>query len=273
MDWKVTTEPTVEPVTLYEMRQQMRIDSGTEIQLDFGGVAVDEGGGIVSLPATAHGLSQSGGTRIVVSGTENYEGVHVTTDDTTADKIAFVGTYAAETMGTVEFVHTGGDNELILSLIKAARQYCELFSTRAFITQTITGRLNRFVEPPFHFRNIIILPIADLQTVSSVKYIDLAGVQKTLDTSVYDVDITSRPGRIALAYGESWPSVRGDHHAVEIIFVAGYGDAATDVPDHIIAAIKLLAAHLYENREATSGFSVNEMPFSVKSLLSIDKVF
>lgn len=266
MDWKVTTEPTVEPVTLHEMREHSRIDSGTEIQLDFGGVAVDEGGGVSSLPAATHGLSQSGGTRIVVSGTDNYDGVHVTTSDTTAEKIAFTATYVAETFGTTEFVHTGGDNELILSMIKAARQYCEMYSRRAYITQTITGKLNRFSKR-------IILPMPDLQTVSSVKYIDISGAQQTLDPSVYDVDTTSTPGLITLAYGQSWPSLRGEHHAVEIIFVTGYGDAATEVPSRIIAAIKLMAAHLYENREATSGFNVNEIPLGVKSLLSTDRVF
>ncbi|KKK75959.1 hypothetical protein LCGC14_2868480, partial [marine sediment metagenome] len=98
-------------------------------------------------------------------------------------------------------------------------------------------------------------------------------VQQTLDASVYDVDTTSTPGRITLAYNQSWPSIRGEHHAVEIIFVTGYGDAATDVPDRIIAAIKLMAAHLYENREATSGFNVNELPLAVESLLSMDRVF
>ncbi len=273
MDWKVTTEPTVEPVTLHQMRQHSRIESGTEIQLDFGGVAVDETGGISSLPAASHGLSVSGGTRIVVSGTTNYDGVHVTTSETTTEKIAFTAAFVAETMGTTEFVHTGGDNELILSLIIAARQYCEMFSRRAYITQTITGKLDRFANPPFHFRNMIILPNPDLQTVSSVKYIDIAGVQQTLDASVYDVDTTSTPGRITLAYNQSWPSIRGEHHAVEIIFVTGYGDAATDVPDRIIAAIKLMAAHLYENREATSGFNVNELPLAVESLLSMDRVF
>ncbi|HEG43239.1 MAG TPA: hypothetical protein ENH94_04230 [Phycisphaerales bacterium] len=273
MDWRVTTEPTVEPVTLHEMRQHSRIDSGTEIQLDFGGVAVDETGGISSLPAAAHGLSVSGGTRIVVSGTTNYDGVHVTTSETTTEKIAFVATYVAETMGTTEFVHTGGDNELILSLIIAARQYCEMFSRRAYITQTITGKLDRFANPPFHFRNMIILPNPNLQTVSSVKYIDTEGVQQTLDASVYDVDATSTPGRITLAYSQSWPSLRGEHHAVEIIFVTGYGDAATDVPSRIIQAIKLLAGEWYREREATGVVNLNEIPNGVNSLLSTDRVF
>ncbi len=266
MDWKVTTEPAVEPVTLHEQRQQSRIDTGTEIQLDFGGVAVDETGGISSLPALAHGLSQSGGTRIVVSGTDNYDGVHVTTSETTADKIAFTATFVAETFGTTEFVYTGGDNELINAQIVAARQYCEMYSSRAYITQTITGKQDRFY-------NAMQLPMPNLQTVSSIKYIDTAGVQQTLAASVYDVDTTSTPGLITLAHGQSWPSIRGEHHAVEIIFVTGYGDAAANVKSNVIAAIKMLAAHLYENRETTSSFSVNDIPFSVKALLSIDRVF
>lgn len=266
MDWRITTEPTVEPVTLHEMRQHLRVDSGTEIQLNFGGVAVDETGGISSLPATAHGLSETGGDRIVVSGTVNYDGVHVTTSGTTVDKIAFAATFVAETFGTISFVNTGGDSELINSLISAARQYCEMFSNRAYITQTITGKLDRFYSP-------IILPRPNLQSVTSITYIDTAGDEQTLSTDIYDVDTTSTPGEITLAYNQSWPTHRSQHHAVTIVFVTGYGGAAADVPSDVIAAIKLMVGHLYENREATSGFNVNEIPMGVKSLLSMDRVF
>ncbi len=266
MDWILSTAPAVEPVTLHEMREHLRIDSGTEIQLDFGGVAVDEGSGIVSLPAAAHGQSETGGLRIVVSGTDNFDGVKVTTSDTTADKIAFAGTYAAETFGTTSFVHTGGDAETLQAFITAAREFCEMFSNRAYITQTLTGKLDRFY-------NTIKLPRPNLQSVTSVAYLDMAGDSQTLDTNVYDVDTTSKPGEITLAYNQYWPSVRPQHHAITVIFVTGYGDDAGDVPAHIKSAIKLLCGHLYENREASSGFTVNEIPLGVKTLLYIDRVY
>lgn len=112
-------------------------------------------------------------------------------------------------------VTSSADDELITALIRAAREWCELFQNRAFVTQTITLTLDRFP-------NVFEIPKPPLQSVSSIKYIDTAGVQQTLDPSVYDVDTVSEPGRIALAYGQSWPSIRGDINSVEVIYVAGY---------------------------------------------------
>jgi len=56
--------------------------------------AVDKGGGLVGLPATAHGLAA--GTKIVLAGTVNYDGVYTMDAATTADEIVIAATYAAE---------------------------------------------------------------------------------------------------------------------------------------------------------------------------------
>ena len=107
------------------------------------------------------------------------------------------------------------DDELITSLIRVAGEWCEGFQGRAYVTQTITLTLDKF---PLVFR----LPKSPLQSVSSIKYIDEGGVQRTLDSGEYDVDTESEPGRIALAYGKSWPGIRGDINSVEVIYKAGY---------------------------------------------------
>jgi len=159
-------------------------------------------------------------------------------------------------------VTSTADNDLITSLIQAARQWCEDYENRAYITQTITAKMDRFC-------NEIEIPKPRLQSVTSIKYIDVDGTEQTLDSSYYDVDIYSEPGRITLAYNQSWPGIRGDINGIEIIYVAGYGDAATDVPAKTVAAIKLLVAHLYENREASLvGVAASELPMGVESLLN-----
>ncbi|MBN1807189.1 MAG: phage head-tail connector protein [Sedimentisphaerales bacterium] len=160
--------------------------------------------------------------------------------------------------------HTDED-ALITSLIKVAREWCENFQNRAYITQTITLTLDEFPD-------VFTVPRPPLQSVTSIKYIDTDGVQQTLSSGIYDVDSQSEPGRIALAYGQSWPGIRGDINSVEVVYVAGYGDTADNVPERVKAAIKLLAGHLYEHREMVSEMTLKEVPFSVKSLLGVDRV-
>lgn len=182
MNWKITTKPTVEPVSLANMKLHLRVDS-----------------------------------------------------------IA--------------------DNDLITALIAGARQWCEDYENRAYITQTITAKFD-------YFKSDIILPKPILQSVTSIKYIDTAGDQQTLSTDIYDVDIYREPGRVFLKYNQNWPNIRGDKNGIEIIYKAGYGDASTAVPERVIAAIKLLTGHLYEHRETVSNFNHYEMPLGVKALLN-----
>jgi uncharacterized phiE125 gp8 family phage protein len=56
-------------------------------------------------------------------------------------------------------------------------------------------------------------------------------------------------GRVALAWTQSWPITRFSINSVVIQFVAGYGDAAQDVPQVIRQGILIEISNLYENRE------------------------
>ena len=149
---------------------------------------------------------------------------------------------------------------MITSLITVARKWCEGYQNRAFITQTITLTLDKFPE-------VFEVPMPPLISVTSIEYIDPAGVQQTLASSVYDVDTNSEPGRIALAHAQSWPGIRGDINSVEVIYQAGYGVAAA-VPETVKQAIRLLIVHYYENR----GDEDVAIPSGVISLLSPDRV-
>ena len=79
-------------------------------------------------------------------------------------------------------VENTADDDLITSLIKTARQWCEGYQNRSYITRTITLKTDKF---PKVFR----LPRPQLLTVTSIKYIDLAGVEQTLDSGVYAIDL------------------------------------------------------------------------------------
>jgi len=158
-------------------------------------------------------------------------------------------------------VDCDADDDLITALIVAARQWCEDYEHRAYITQTITAKLN-YLPPQ------MILPKPRLQSVTSVKYIDTSGDEQTLSSGLYDFDTYREPGQITRGYNDTYPSVRAVVNAVEVIYVAGYGDASTDVPNKTIAAIKLFVAHLYEHRIAVTDMTMEEIPLGVKNLLN-----
>lgn len=77
------------------------------------------------------------------------------------------------------------------------------------------------------------IPRVPLISVESVTYIDMNGNLQTLDSGIYAV--STAKGRITLAYGEVWPSVRyQEDGAVTVRFTAGMVapfavDAATDI--------------------------------------------
>ena len=111
------------------------------------------------------------------------------------------------------------DDSLITSLVKTAREYCENVQNRSYITQTIKLTLDDFPD-------VIYVPRPPLISVTSIKYIDVNGVQQTLNSSVYKVDTESEPARIVPAFNQCWPAIRGDINSVEVIVQAGYGGAA-----------------------------------------------
>lgn len=162
--------------------------------------------------------------------------------------------------------HTEED-QLILSLIAAARVHIEYTATwRALITQTFDGWIDRFCD-------VIELPFSPLQSVTSITYIDAVGVEQTLSASVYSVVVAAIVGRVELAYGKSWPTTREVSNAVKIRFVAGYGSAASDVPEPIKQGLLMLIGHLYENREMSAPVQLHTIPFSADALLRPYKVW
>lgn len=136
------------------------------------------------------------------------------------------------------------DDGYITALITAARMITEERTNRALITQTWDYVLDCF--PP----NLIIkLPKAKLQSVTSIDYTDMNGVTSTFDSANYIVDADSVPGRISLGYNKLWPTtILQPISAVNIRFVAGYGNAAT-VPQPLIQAMYYLISQWYEQRE------------------------
>jgi len=154
------------------------------------------------------------------------------------------------------------EDTLIGSLAAAARAYVEMATSRQCITATWVLKLKNFPAGD------IVLPIFPLQSIASIKYYDSNDTQQTWSSALYDVDTALEPGRIRPVSGEDYPSdVRGYTDDIEITFVSGDGDAASDVPDGVLAAIKILAANWFENREANTPIGLTPVPMSLESLI------
>jgi uncharacterized phiE125 gp8 family phage protein len=97
--------------------------------------------------------------------------------------------------------------------------------------------------------SFIALPFGQLQSVSALDYTDSAGTNTVMAvTTEYLVDTVQEPGRIVLPYGVTWPSFTAyPVNPIHVRFVCGYGAAAA-VPENFRTAIKMRAADLFANR-------------------------
>lgn len=145
---------------------------------------------------------------------------------------------------------------------------------RALVQQTWDMTLDGFPLYPAAPR--IQIPLAPLISVDSITYRDTAGDAQTLPTSVYQVVPNSMlRGFVALEPNQSWPGTDDRHDSVTVRFTAGYApsgdsppDYAANIPAPIKAAILLMAADMYRNREQRiTGMSVSELP-TVERLLA-----
>lgn len=135
------------------------------------------------------------------------------------------------------------DDEVIGALIAAARIHIEARTRRALITQH--WRLVLDSWPADGRLKVLPAPLAALAALVAVRVRDDAGNATTLDLQSFVVDkagaqivfapwALAQPGRAAAG--------------IELDVSVGYGDVASDVPEPLRHAVRLLAAHWYENR-------------------------
>lgn len=157
----------------------------------------------------------------------------------------------------------------LASLITAAREYCETYQNRAYITQVWEMAMDNFPD------DVIEIPKGNLQTIDSVVYTNSAGTSTTLAvTTDYITSVRGVLGKTKPAYNKSWPSFTPHpFDAVVITFTAGYG-TASQVPEKVIMAMKLLISHWFENRVPISQALGNakEIEFTLSALLWQDRI-
>lgn len=159
----------------------------------------------------------------------------------------------------------GSDEDtLIARLIAAATAHLDGPAGvlgRALITQT--WAMSRRV-----WSERMLLPVGDVQSVVSVTYHDTLNAEQTLPASGYRLQRGAEADYLERDEATSWPSVYDRDDAITITWIAGYGDAASDVPEAIRHAALLLVQDWFEHREASTPVSMAALPFGVRALLT-----
>lgn len=185
------------------------------------------------------------------------------------------------------------DDDLILSLIVAARQFCEDKTHRKFITQTWEKYADdwpQLISPyepgafDFSLDNILSYPaslsrkqyielLPGVSEVSAFTYKTADGTINTLDPSCYEVDSVSTIGRVILVPNQTWPASQPwSANGICIRFTCGYGSAA-DVPQTVKQAMLMLISLWYDHRAASEDVrNLVQVPFAVDALLSAETV-
>jgi uncharacterized phiE125 gp8 family phage protein len=162
-------------------------------------------------------------------------------------------------------VDTESDDDQILALITAAREWCENYTQRTFVHTQWTMTLDTFPweielpRPP--------VAVASGNTATTITYAMEGGGTATLATSEYRVDRTSEPGVIRTVYAGTWPSHLLDRNSISVTWWGGYGEDGTKVPKVVRAAILMLVAYWYERRLAADQVAATAVPFGVSSML------
>lgn len=167
-------------------------------------------------------------------------------------------------------VEVPDDDALIATLILVAREWVEGQTHRALMTQT-WDFLFDYDWPMRAGRVCLRLPLAPVQSIVSVTYVDEGGVTRTLSASptLYRLTHGAEQPRVVPAYDAVWPCVRDDGEVITVRAVCGYGAGQGDVPQPLRLAMRILIGHWYENREALIiGTIVAEAPLAVESLIA-----
>ncbi|HEY1608849.1 MAG TPA: head-tail connector protein [Paraburkholderia sp.] len=158
-------------------------------------------------------------------------------------------------------VEHSDDDDVIAALVAGSRIHVEAQTRRALISQTWRISSDDWPEEGR-------LPVrpAPLQSLTAARVYDAGGTAHDIDTQAFVLDL----GASALVFAPwALPQPGRIAAGIEIDVIVGYGDAATDVPEPLRQAIRMLAVHWYENRGlVTTGADFSALPSTVAALIA-----
>lgn len=283
MKSRIYSAPAIEPVTLVEVKQWLRLES-----VDFGDdITVTQ-----SIAPGAHAIAASyslTGAAVDVSGVDAIISLNAGTCgtggtvDVKAQESEDGTTWTDWSGGSFTQVTEANDNAVHEKEYTGTKRYIRAVATVAtascaFGVNVITGeaesaeddKLNGLIATVREYAEDILnrrlitqtwdvyfddwpdgseleMPYGELQSVTWLKYTDCDDTETTVSTDDYYVDTISDPGQVVLKHGKSWPSATLRTYApITARIVCGYGDTADDVPSQIKTAIKIGIAKLYQ---------------------------
>jgi uncharacterized phiE125 gp8 family phage protein len=173
-------------------------------------------------------------------------------------------------------IDTADDDKLIEAYIRAATLLTEDRTGRILMTADFEYRVDRWRDP-------LVIPVAPVRDVSDILYLDEDDIERSLDVGAWYEVITSEGAEIHFTDSFVSPTLSSRQQAVRIRFSAGYvladASGSGDDPeleqnemDRLI--VLLLVGNWYQAREPIAvGDQLAEIPFSVKSLIEMRRIF
>lgn len=160
-----------------------------------------------------------------------------------------------------DYLRVDQDSELgvLQQLRNAAREFCESYTGRVLLSQTLELYLDSTNEDdplweglktgPYmtYYKNSITLPSTPVVSVTSVTTYDDSDTGTVMASSKYYVDTVREPARITLRTGEAWPSAMRVANAIKVEFVAGYANAG-QIPSALQMGMLQHIAYMYDQR-------------------------
>lgn len=122
-------------------------------------------------------------------------------------------------------------------LIASATDHVEKYCNTPLVSRTVEVKCDSFADMAY-------LPVAPVSAVTSIVYVDTAGVEQTLHDTVYDLRGDGLSAMIVPKLGQVWPAVQSGSR-ITLTATVGYAE----VPAAVKHAILLFIADAYAVRE------------------------
>jgi uncharacterized phiE125 gp8 family phage protein len=137
-------------------------------------------------------------------------------------------------------VDHGDDDVMIANLITSAREMVEARTGRSLIAQTWRVTLDAWPDG-----SRVALPLLPVMTIAAVRVINASGTAVVLAPSAYALE-TQRDPPVLQVLAPIAPGK--ERNGIELDVIVGYGPAASDCPESLRQAMRLILSVAYARR-------------------------